>query len=68
MATKTPEQEWLSPREFLARNKGIFGRNTLYNWLAEDKLPHVQIGRKILIPSDAFSRMLADQADELGNG
>lgn len=56
--------EWLSPTEFLARHRGKFGRNTLYNWLAEGKLPHIQITRKILIPSDAFNRMLADQAGE----
>ena len=55
--------EWLSPAEFLAQHQGRFGRNSLYNWLAEDKLPHLTIGRKILIPSDAFSRMLAEQKD-----
>ena len=62
MATQT--EEWLSPTEFLDRNRGRFGRNSLYNWLAEGKLPHVQIGRKILIPSDAFDRMLAGQAGD----
>ena len=62
MATKA-QVDWLSPTEFLNRHKGKFGRNLLYDWLAEDKLPHVQIGRKILIPSDAFDRMLAVRAD-----
>ncbi len=57
-------RDWLTPTVFLARHKGKFGRNTLYNWLAEGKLPHIQIGRKILIPSDAFDRMLAGQAGE----
>ena len=56
--------EWLSPTEFVSRNRGRFGRNTLYSWLAENKLPHVQIGRKILIPSDAFNRMLSGQNKE----
>ena len=65
MATQMREDvEWLSPMEFLARNRGRFGRNSLYNWLAEGKLPHVQINRKILIPSDAFDRMLAGQASD----
>ena len=62
MVIQAQDGEWLSPKEFLARHVGRFGRNTLYNWLAEGKLPHVQIDRKILIPSDAFDRMLAEQA------
>ena len=56
--------EWLSPTEFLGRNRGRFGRNTLYNWLAEGKLPHIQINRKIMIPADAFDRMLAAQVSD----
>ena len=47
MATRMREVvEWLSPTEFLARNRERFGRNSLYNWLAEGKLPHVQINLK----------------------
>ncbi len=56
-------RDWLTPTNFLAKHKGKFGRNALYNWLAENKLPHVQIGRKIFIPSDAFDQMLAGQTD-----
>lgn len=58
MVTKV--QEFVTPSVFLARHKGQIGRNTLYNWLAEDKLRHIRVGRKILIPSDAFERMLAE--------
>ena len=62
MTTETPErQEWLSPSEFLAMHQGRFGRNSLYDWLAEGKLPHLKINRKVLIPANAFDRMLADQ-------
>ena len=64
MNTELNQLEWLSPAEFLARHHGRFGRNTLYNWLAENKLPHLSIGRKILIPADAFARMLAAQEGE----
>ena len=64
MVVQARDMEWLSPREFLARHKGRFGRNTLYDWLAEDKLPHIQINRKILIPADAFDRMLEGQAGD----
>ena len=65
---KPTSLEWLSPTEFLARHRGRFGRNSLYNWLSEDKLPHIQIHRKILIPSDAFERMLESQGGGLGIG
>ena len=63
MTTKT-QDEWLSPTEFLTRHRGKFARNLLYDWLAEDKLPHIRIGRKILIPVDAFDRMLEAQASD----
>lgn len=66
MSTQVQETEFVTPRAFLARHKGKFGRNTLYAWLAEGKLPHIQIGRKILIPSDAFDRMLAAEANANG--
>jgi hypothetical protein len=56
--------EWLSPTEFLALHEGKFGRNSLYNWLAQKKIPHVSINRKIFIPADAFSRMLSEQSNE----
>ena len=64
MIVQSRDIEWRSPREFLVRHKGRFGRNTLYDWLAEDKLPHIQINRKILIPADAFERMLTGQGSE----
>jgi hypothetical protein len=57
------ESEWLSPSEFLALHRGKFGRNSLYDWLAEGKLPHLKINRKIFIPADAFSRMLSEQSN-----
>ena len=66
MTTQEPETEWLSPAEFLALHPGKIGRNTLYDWLAQGKLPHLKINRKILIPADAFNRMLAEQASDAG--
>ena len=60
VTTKTQE-EWQSPTAFWKRHnrhEKKFGRNLMYDWLSEGKLPHVRIGRKILIPADAFERML----------
>ena len=64
METKKAQDgvEFVTTAVFLERHKGKFGRNSLYNWLAENKLPHIQIGRKILIPENAFERMLAAEA------
>ena len=64
MVAQVQETEFVTPTVFLDRHRGKFGRNTLYNWLAEGKLPHVKINRKILIPTDAFERMLVDQEGE----
>ncbi len=64
MTIQAKEVEWLSPTQFLGRHQGKFGRNKLYDWLAEGKLPHIRIDRKILIPSDAFERMLDTQAQD----
>ena len=60
MTIKTQEK-WESPTAFWKRENRYekkFGRNLMYDWLAEGKLPHIRIGRKILIPADAFERML----------
>ena len=37
------------------------GRTALYEALRRGELPHIRIGRKILIPEDAFDLMLANQ-------
>ncbi len=61
---KIPKME--SSNVFLERYKGVIGRNLFYELIAQRKLPHVRIGRKILVPSDAFERMM-EQSDA-GNG
>lgn len=35
-------------------------RNAVYEAIARGKIPHIRIGRKILIPAAALDRMLAD--------
>lgn len=34
-------------------------RNAVYEAIARGKIPHIRIGRKILIPAAALDRMLA---------
>ena len=51
---------YLTPTQFLAANPGKIGRNLLYNELNAGKIPHIKVGRRILIPEDAWDQMLAN--------
>lgn len=57
---------YLSVEEFIARNcregRPLLGRTATYEALRRGELPHIRLGRKILIPEDAFDRMLAATA------
>ena len=37
------------------------GKKTIYKYVAEGLIPHVRIGHRILIPSDAFDHMLLNK-------
>ena len=54
---QTPEK-WYTVDEFLEAHLDLFGRNTLYEALRTKQIPSVRVGRRILIPYDALSRML----------
>ena len=49
--------EWLTSSEFLERYKGVIGKSKFYDGIAEGTIPHLRIGRKLLIPADALDRM-----------
>ena len=64
----TPQVTWLPAPTFLAR-ESLVSKNTFY---AEVKrfattggkagIPHIRVGRKIFVPSNAFELMLAAKA------
>ena len=56
------QAEWLPSIEFLERHKGVIGRSKFYDWIAEGVIPHLRIGRKLLVPADALDRIWV-QAD-----
>ena len=59
------DRRWYSPEEFLreARRQGAaVSRGVIYEGARTGRLPHIRIGKRILIPSDALDRMLADAA------
>ena len=53
---------YLTPTQFLAANPGKIGRNLLYNEINAGVIPHIKVGRRILIPEDAWDQMLANAA------
>ena len=53
---------YLTPTQFLAANPGKIGRNLLYNEINAGRIPHIRVGRRILVPEDAWDQMLAAQA------
>ncbi len=66
VATQETERRQFFPvDEFIARNRRegrpLSGRTATYDALRRGELPHIRIGRKILIPEDAFDLMLARQ-------
>lgn len=42
------------------------GRNQAYDLVNRDDFPKIRVGRKILIPRDAFLRWLEKQTESLG--
>ena len=52
--------KYLTVKEFLVLVNGKLSRNSVYQAIARNELPHLKIGRKILIPEDALDRLLDD--------
>lgn len=53
-------QQFISVAEFAAKHD--VPETRVMRWIRKDQLPHVRLGRKILIPVDALERMLTQQA------
>lgn len=52
-----PPREFLTPRQFRERHRN-YTRGKLYEDCRLGRLPHVRIGRKVLIPSDALDQIV----------
>ena len=57
-----PQRDFLTPRQFLQAHPGL-RRTKLYEDLKASRIPHVRLGRKLLIPADALDRMIAVPTD-----
>ncbi len=52
------DSEWLTVKQFLKRYDGVVGRNLIYDLIRDGSLPHVRLHRKLLIPANAFEKIL----------
>jgi excisionase family DNA binding protein len=50
--------KYCSADDFLRANQGVIGRTLLYEAIRRGELPHIRIGRRILIPDNALDLML----------
>ena len=53
--------EWLTVEEF--RQQSRLGRNTVYNAIRTNQIPHVRVGRRVLIPADSLERLMKGAQD-----
>ena len=55
----TMNAKYISVRDLLDILDGRLSRNAIYAGIAEGKIPHIRIGRRILLPSDCLDRMVS---------
>jgi excisionase family DNA binding protein len=49
--------KWVSKQQFLQQHVGIVGEATLRKWINTNRIPHIRIGKKVLLPEDASDRV-----------
>ena len=68
MTIKEPkhhQSEYVSAAQWLAENIGVISKNTFYKGVRENQVPHVRIGKRILVRRDLLSVM---EANAYGGG
>ena len=63
MVEQSTEREYLTVKQFRERHPNL-GTNLLYDQIRAGEIPSIRLGGKILIPSDAFDRLVEKQARE----
>jgi hypothetical protein len=58
-----PDVTYLTPEEFARRNPAIGSAVVVRNRVRQGRLPHVRLGRRILIPSDPIERLEREHAN-----
>jgi len=57
----TEQRTYLSVDEFVKALGGRLSRNSTYSAIGAGTIPHVRIGKRILVPSDALDKLLEFQ-------
>ena len=55
---------WIRSAEWLETHKHLMGRSSFYDAIRRNLIPHVKVGRKILVPQDALDRMFRERSGE----
>ena len=60
------QRNYLAPEVWRAQNGYPVSKNSMYAAIREGQIPHVRIGKRILIPDDALDQMARALAYEEG--
>lgn len=63
MVEQSARRQYLTVKQFRDRHPNL-GVNLLYDQVRTGEIPSIRLGGKILIPSDAFDRLIEKQARE----
>ena len=50
---------YMSVRELVAELDGRLSRNAIYNGIHNGEIPHIRVGKRILLPANVLDRMMA---------
>lgn len=53
----------LSPEEFIKAMQGTLGRNSVYGLIQANRIKHLRLGRKILIPRSELTDFLVRELE-----
>lgn len=56
-----PTPEWLTIKEFVARHQGRVSAWNVGESVRQKRIPHVRVGRRVLIPANALDLMAQEQ-------
>ena len=65
MSGEMQEESWAMRADEVLRLIPI-GRNTLYEWVRQNIIPHIRVGRVILFPREAIREWLKNRCKEGG--
>ena len=62
--TISEQREYLAPEVWRAKKGYPFSKNSMYAAIRDGSIPHIRIGKRILIPDDALDQMLEKEKEE----